>query len=582
MKSFKASEQGRAKIRQAREQITQEKGWAIDYSEWLEEASSFLPQIKNGKNITSATVSIGTWKRFLAGKAIKPMNFKAFCQVLKLNWEEIVDKQDESEGINHQNNPILDEARLQKNTDSKQALQLRELPLEAPETPTCGNLELRGMTATSKCFIAPIKKGKSKALGPSQDWGEAIDASIFYGRSQELTTLKQWIVQDKCRLVGLLGMGGIGKTALSVKFAQIFMHEFECVIWRSLQNSPPVEEILVSLLQFFGNEQQTSANLPESTSLRITKLINCLRSKRCLIILDNLESILQPGASAGEYRPGFEGYGELIKRLGETFHISCLMLTSREKPRELAFLEGAKLPIRSLEVTGLNFAEAQAIFKFKSIFYGTEDEWQELIQHYGGNPLVLQMVASGVKDVFGDSISEFVKLLKTGTFPFVDISQLLESQFKRLTDSEKELIYWLSLNRKPISISELINDINCPAFKQELLEILKSLKRKSLIENCNALFTLQPLVMEYAHNQLVCKLCDYYNRDIILAPDNLELLKAAGQQDFKSSENRLIFTSIKDRLLNTVISDQNRLENQLKPVKSGKRSKYPRSFSYKR
>lgn len=134
MKSFKASEQGKAKIRQAREQITQEKGWAIDHPKWLEEASSFLPQIKNGKSIISAAVSIGTWKRFLAGKAIKLMNFKAFCQVLKLNWEEIVDRQGESEEINNQNNPILGEATLQKNTDTnklltpdpKQSPQLRE------------------------------------------------------------------------------------------------------------------------------------------------------------------------------------------------------------------------------------------------------------------------------------------------------------------------------------------------------------------------------------------------------------------------------------------------------------------------
>jgi NB-ARC domain len=577
MKSFKASEQGKAKIRQAREQITQEKGWAIDYPEWLEEASSFLPQITNGKNISSASVSIGTWKRFLGGKAIKPMNFKAFCQVLKLNWEEIVDRQNESEDINNQDNshhPILGEVTLPINTVQKQSPQLRESFIEATEIPTRGCLELREMTATSKYLIVPIKKDKIKTPHPSQDWGEAIDASIFYGRGQELTTLKQWIVQDKCRLVGLFGMGGIGKTVLSIKFAQIFMHEFECVIWRSLQNSPSVEEILVCLLQFLGNEQETLANLPESTSLKITKLINYLRSQRCLIILDNVESILQAGASAGQYRPGFEGYGELIKRLGETFHISCLMLTSREKPQELAFLEGATLPIRSLEVTGFNFAEAQAIFQIKGAFHGAENEWQELIQHYGGNPLILQMVASDVQDVFGDRISEFVKLLKTGIFPFADISQLLESQFQRLTDSEKEVIYWLSLNREPTSFSELANDISCSILKRKLLEVLKSLKRKSWIESRNALFTLQPLVMEYAHNQLICKLCEHLNRDKILIPDNLELLKAAEKQYLKSTENRLIFTSLKDRLLNTVISGQSRLENKLKSITLAKRTKY--------
>jgi len=41
-----------------------------------------------------------------------------------------------------------------------------------------------------------------------QDWADAVDVSIFHGRVEELATLKQWIVQDRCRLVALLGMGG--------------------------------------------------------------------------------------------------------------------------------------------------------------------------------------------------------------------------------------------------------------------------------------------------------------------------------------------------------------------------------------
>src|SRR6476469_1241696 len=53
-----------------------------------------------------------------------------------------------------------------------------------------------------------------------RDWGDAPDASVFYGRNQELVTLEQWIVQDGCRLIGLFGMGGVGITSLSVKLAK--------------------------------------------------------------------------------------------------------------------------------------------------------------------------------------------------------------------------------------------------------------------------------------------------------------------------------------------------------------------------
>ncbi|MGB7412685.1 MAG: hypothetical protein WA902_00615 [Thermosynechococcaceae cyanobacterium] len=60
----------------------------------------------------------------------------------------------------------------------------------------------------------------------AQNWGMAPDISVFYGRTAELATLTQWVLQDQCRLVSLVGMGGIVKTALSVKLAEQVQDHF--------------------------------------------------------------------------------------------------------------------------------------------------------------------------------------------------------------------------------------------------------------------------------------------------------------------------------------------------------------------
>ncbi|MBG1242072.1 NB-ARC domain-containing protein [Nostoc sp. NZL] len=100
------------------------------------------------------------------------------------------------------------------------------------------------------------------------NWGEAIDVSQFYGRTTELETFNQWIVRDRCRVVTLLGMGGMGKTALSVKLAEQRQGEFEYVIWRSLRHAPFFYDLMTDCIKIFSHQQVTT--LPTSPDEQIT------------------------------------------------------------------------------------------------------------------------------------------------------------------------------------------------------------------------------------------------------------------------------------------------------------------------
>lgn len=520
MRTLKASPEGLDRIRKAR----QEKDWAIDNPQWWEEASKFLPlvKIKNGKNLVPGAVGIGTWKRFLAGTAIKAHSFKAFCQVLGLNWKEVVDT-----------------------------------------TPTQPNR-------------------KTAIAHPPQDWGEAPDVPYFVGRTKELNQLKQWMIKERCRLVALLGMGGIGKTALSVKLVQQIQGEFEYILWRSLRNAPPFPEIVTDTIKFLSNQQET--DLPETANGKVSRLIHYLRSSRCLLIFDNADTIFRSGECAGNYREGYEQYGELFRQIGETPHQSCLLLTSREKPKEVAFFEGRQegKKIKSLKLEGLEKSNVQELFQSRGTFSGSETEWHELLTLYAGNPLALNVVAATIEEYFGSNLAEFFKL---GAAVFGDIRHLADEQYSRLSDLEKEIMYWLATNREPVCLLELRDDIIPPINPAQLIDALESLARRSLIEKASLLekttssFTQQPVVMEYMTNRLINLVFEEIVTKEMALFNRHALIKAQTKDYVRETQIVLILKPVLDKLLDK-FGNKDTLKLHLQQILSTLREHFPHKLGY--
>jgi WD40 repeat protein len=424
---------------------------------------------------------------------------------------------------------------------------------------------------------APISKELPEISENSRDWGEAVDTGTFYGRTAEIETLKQWIIDDRCRLVALLGMGGVGKTTLSVKFAEQTQTEFEFLIWRSLTQAPPFDEFVLDLVQFLS--RQRDLQLPPSIEGKNARLLDYLRQHRCLLLFDNFESVLEGGGQTGHYRPGYEGYGHLLRFLGERRHQSSILLTSREKPQEIELLEGINLPVRSRSLPGLAAAEGRQIFVDKGCFGEQDEDWQEIFQHYGGNPLALKIVASAVVELFDGDIAELMPYLRQGHLGFADIKEVLASQFDRLSFPEQQAIHWLAINREPVSLKDLQADIRPKIVNQQLLTALLSLKQRSLVERRRQQWSLQPVVLEYTTTRLVEKMTeDIRERRWDLFRD-YALVKAQSKDYIRQAQVSFLLEPVVDRLL-LLWGDYQGIEDYFQTIIGEMRSDRPDVLGY--
>lgn len=326
------------------------------------------------------------------------------------------------------------------------------------------------------------------AKQPRIDLGDAPEILTFFDRTSQLTTLENWILANRTRLISILGLAGSGKSAIALQLIQQIQHQFDCIIWRSLRNSPPLSALQTDLIKFLGDRQQT--DLPS--------IIEYLRSYRCLIVLDDVQTIFIHGQLAGNYKPGYENYSTFFKQIAESCHNSCLILLSWEKPREIAALEGGDQNCQTLQLNGLG-ESAREIFIEKGLL--ESEKWSELIELYRGNPLWLNIVSTIIQDLFGGKISTF---LSYDSLVLGDLEYLLHQHFQRLSEPEKQVMSWLANEIAAVEISN--KPRNLQLSPSEFLKAVESLRRRSLIEKVHScdrtLFAVQRAIAEYVKTNI--------------------------------------------------------------------------------
>jgi WD40 repeat protein/transcriptional regulator with XRE-family HTH domain len=385
------------------------------------------------------------------------------------------------------------------------------------------------------------------ASGPRVEWGDALDVPSFYGREGELATLAQWVVQERCRVVSVLGLGGIGKSALVTSAMRRMAVHFQVVLFRSLRDAPACETLVEDCLKVLAPQPLQLA--PADLEHRLSLLLQHLREQRALLVLDNLESLLLEGEVLGHLRPGYEGYARLVRSVAETAHQSCLLLTSREKLTALRALEGRKTPVRALRLLGLEATACEQLLAEHELV-GSPEERARLVQRYEGNPLALTIVAETITDLFGGEIGQF---LAQDTLVFGSITNLLDEQWARLSALEQTVLSWLAILREPVTLEELLSVLVSPLPRVQVLEAVDGLRRRSLIERGQRAgsFTLQSVVLEYVSAHLVAQASEEIVQGRLSLLIQYGFCQAQAEDYVRQTQERLLVAPLLARLQST-------------------------------
>jgi hypothetical protein len=189
-------------------------------------------------------------------------------------------------------------------------------------------------------------------------------------------------------------------------------------------------------------------------------------------------------------------------------------------------------------------SEGQVILHDKALT-GSEADWNTLVARYSGNPLALKLTSEFIREAYGGAIADF---LKEGEAILGEVREVLNQQFARLSAFEQELMYWLAIEREPVSTDALRETLLVPQSRRVVVEAVVNLRRRSLIERSEAGLTLQNVVMEYITERLIEAVCEEIQTGNIHLLNSHALMKAQAKEYVRNSQVRLILGEVLEKL----------------------------------
>lgn len=327
----------------------------------------------------------------------------------------------------------------------------------------------------------------------------------FIGRGDEIEQVLKLTLEPRIHLLTLTGPGGNGKTRLSIEAARQMAESFPDGVWFiPLAAVGSVEGMVLTVGKGLRFSFYKGDELPQE------QLLDFLRQKRLLLVLDNFEHLLDGGR-------------ELVMRMLEAAPEIKLLVTSRERINlqieNVYHVSGMKVP--DLDLVGgwdnpveqaLEYSSVQLLFeRARSVrpdFELTPDNIEAVVQIcqlVEGSPLGIELAVTWLELLPpGEVVREISRSLDFLESQAADLPErqhslraVFDSSWNRLAADEQQAFRRLCVFRGSFSRQAALEVGGCS------LRILLNLANKSWLEQADASrFQLHEVLRQYGMERL--------------------------------------------------------------------------------
>lgn len=335
-----------------------------------------------------------------------------------------------------------------------------------------------------------------RAAGDSRRHNLPVATAPFVGRIQELEQIQAQLVRPSCRLLTLVGPGGIGKTRLALQIAQTAVGTFlNGIFFVPLAAAHAPEFIIPAIAEAVGFTFAGAAP-PQ------TQLLNYLQAKEMLLVLDNFEHLLKGS--------------QLLAEMSQALPDVKLLVTSRERlnlKTEWTFEveplplpdEGNEQPTDAIVLFSQMAQRAQANFALTA---ETQPHVAKICHLVAGVPLGIELASAWVHQLscaeIAQELAHGIGFLRTQAGDVPHRHRSLQSVFSHswglLTTEEQQVLAQLTVFRGGFT-REAAHQVT-----QASLWTLTALVDKSLLHRqANGRYEMLEMVRQFAAEQLTAQ-----------------------------------------------------------------------------